>query len=63
MKNEKYDNEHIFYRTENIENNLEKLKEKGIDNLKFSSWKEFEDNVVAKGFEKSLFIKSFNITK
>lgn len=62
IENEKYDNEHIFYRTENIENNLEKLKEKGIDNLKFSSWKEFEDNVVAKGFEKSLFIKSFNIT-
>lgn len=61
IENEKYDNEHIFYRTENIENNLEKLKEKGIDNLKFSSWKEFEDNVVAKGFEKSLFIKSFNI--
>lgn len=62
IENEKYDNEHIFYRTENIENNLEKLKEKGIDNLKFSSWKEFEDNVVAKGFEKSIFIKSFNIT-
>ena len=62
IESEKYDNEHIFYRTENIENNLEKLKEKGIDNLKFSSWKEFEDNVVAKGFEKSLFIKSFNIT-
>lgn len=62
IENEKYDNEHIFYRTENIENNLEKLKEKGIDNLKFSSWKEFENNVVAKGFEKSLFIKSFNIT-
>lgn len=62
IENEKYDNEHIFYRTENIENNLEKLKEKGIDNLRFSSWKEFEDNVVAKGFEKSLFIKSFNIT-
>lgn len=62
IENEKYDNKHIFYRTENIENNLEKLKEKGIDNLKFSSWKEFEDNVVAKGFEKSLFIKSFNIT-
>lgn len=62
IENEKYDNEHIFYRTENIENNLEKLKEKGIDNLKFSSWKEFEDNIVAKGFEKSLFIKSFNIT-
>lgn len=62
IENEKYDNEHIFYRTKNIENNLEKLKEKGIDNLKFSSWKEFEDNVVAKGFEKSLFIKSFNIT-
>lgn len=62
IENEKYDNEHIFYRTENIESNLEKLKEKGIDNLKFSSWKEFENNVVAKGFEKSLFIKSFNIT-
>ena len=62
IENEKYDNEHIFYRTENIENNLEKLKEKGIDNLRFSSWKEYEDNVVAKGFEKSLFIKSFNIT-
>lgn len=62
IENEKYDNEHIFYRTENIENNLEKLREKGIDNLKFSSWKEFEDNIVAKGFEKSLFIKSFNIT-
>lgn len=62
IENEKYDNEHIFYRTENIENNLEKLKEKGIDNLKFSSWKEFEDNIVAKGFEKSLFIKSFNVT-
>ena len=62
IENEKYDNEHIFYRRENIENNLEKLQEKGIDNLKFSSWKEFEDNVVAKGFEKSLFIKSFNIT-
>lgn len=62
IENEKYDNEHIFYRTENIESNLEKLKEKGIDNLKFSSWKEFENNVVAKGFEKSFFIKSFNIT-
>ena len=62
IENEKYDNKHIFYRTENIENNLEKLKEKGIENIKFGSWKEFENNVVAKGFEKSLFIKSFNIT-
>lgn len=62
IENEKYDNEHIFYRTENIENNLEKLKKKGIENIKFGSWKEFENNVVAKGFEKSLFIKSFNIT-
>lgn len=62
IENEKYDNEHIFYRTENIENNLEKFKEKGIENIKFGSWKEFEDNVVAKGFEKSLFIKSFNVT-
>lgn len=62
IENEKYDNKHIFYRTENIENNLEKLKKKGIENIKFGSWKEFENNVVAKGFEKSLFIKSFNIT-
>lgn len=62
IENEKYDNKHIFYRTENIENNLEKFKEKGIENIKFGSWKEFENNVVAKGFEKSLFIKSFNIT-
>lgn len=62
IENEKYDNEHIFYRTENIEKNLEKLKEKGIENIKFGNWKEFEDNVVAKGFEKSLFIKSFNVT-
>ena len=30
IENEKYDNEHIFYRTENIENNLEKLKENRI---------------------------------
>lgn len=62
IENEKYDNKHIFYRTENIENNLEKLKKKGIENIKFGSWKKFENNVVAKGFEKSLFIKSFNIT-
>ena len=62
IENEKYGNKHIFYRTENIENNLEKLKKKGIENIKFGSWKEFENNVVAKGFEKSLFIKSFNIT-
>ena len=62
IENEKYDNKHIFYKTENIENNLEKLKKKGIENIKFGSWKEFENNVVAKGFEKSLFIKSFNIT-
>ena len=31
---------------------LKEIKEKGLEDIKFDSWKEFEDNVVAKGFEK-----------
>lgn len=59
VENQKYQKENIYTKKDYIE---EKFKEKEIENIKFGSWKEFEDNVVAKGFEKSLFIKSFNIT-
>ena len=59
VENQKYQKENIYTKKDYIE---EKFKEKEIENIKFGSWKEFEDNVVAKGLEKSLFIISFNIT-
>lgn len=62
IENQKYQDENIYTKKEYIEEKFKEFKEKRIENIKFGSWKEFEDNVVAKGFEKSLFIKSFNIT-
>lgn len=62
VENQKYQKENIYTKKEYIEEKFKEFKEKEIENIKFGSWKEFEDNVVAKGFEKSLFIKSFNVT-
>jgi hypothetical protein len=62
IENQKYDKKDIYTRKENIEINLKEIKEKGLEDIKFDSWKEFEDNVVAKGFEKAFLLKDFNIT-
>lgn len=62
IENQKYQDENIYTKKEYIEEKFKEFKEKRIEDIKFDSWKEFEDNVVAKGFEKSLFIKSFNVT-
>lgn len=62
IENQKYNKKDIYTRKENIEINLKEIKEKGLEDIKFDSWKEFEDNVVAKGFEKAFLLKDFNIT-
>ena len=53
IENQKYQDENIYTKKEYIEEKFKEFKEKEIENIKFGSWKEFEDNVVAKGFEKS----------
>ena len=60
IENQKYQDENIYTKKEYIEEKFKEFKE--IENIKFGSWKEFEDNVVAKGFEKAFLLKDFNIT-
>lgn len=62
VENQKYQKENIYTKKEYIEEKFKEFKEKEIENIKFGSWKEFEDNVVAKGFEKAFLLKDFNIT-
>lgn len=52
----------VFQNIEKLEKMLVSTKDKDIKELEEVSWKEFEDNVVAIGFENGLKLKTFNIT-
>lgn len=52
----------VFQNIEKLEKMLVSTKDKDIKELEDISWKEFEDNVVAIGFENGLKLKTFNIT-
>lgn len=52
----------VFQNIEKLEKMLVSTKDKDIKELEEVSWKEFEDNVVAIGFENGLKLNTFNIT-
>ena len=54
--------ENVYQNIEKAEKKLASIKNKDIKELEEVSWKEFEDNIVATGFENGLKLKTFNIT-
>ena len=52
----------VFQNIEKLEKMLVSTKDKDIKELEEVSWKEFEDNVVAIGFENGFKLNTFNIT-
>lgn len=54
--------ENVYQNIEKVEKKLASIKNKDIKELEEVSWKEFEDNIIATGFENGLELKTFNIT-
>ena len=54
--------ENVYQNIEKTEKKLVSIKNKDIKELEEISWKEFEDNIIATGFENGLKLKTFNIT-
>jgi hypothetical protein len=54
--------ENVYQNIEKTEKKLASIKNKEMKELEEVSWKEFEDNIIATGFENGLKLKTFNIT-
>ena len=54
--------ENVYQNIEKTEKKLASIKNKEMKELEEVSWKEFEENIIATGFENGLKLKTFNIT-